>query len=349
MTNNLIKLLLKCLIPVILIVSFSVAVAANTREMDEAVKRYYAGYPDEAISMIKPLALAGDVDAQYLLGNILYSLSEKGKLSTIDDPVKWYQMAAEQNSADAVYALGVIFHNRWSKSRDKKEAANAIIYYQNAVELGYKKAQEPLSKIISRSGISLQKAEAIVKEQGATSAPKSESRVQISKSEIGNFENDETQAPISNSLAKNNTAIKRESDAEYKSTVENSNQTVQTAGKIDDELAFTVTLADITKHCQNYTEAGFNLYAETIMGALFSGKASMEAIKPDPSKSGTYSVGLTHKQIDLVISLDLRDVPKDVAVRFEKGNKYAVNGIVVASKAVGSNCTVSATYQSIKD
>jgi hypothetical protein len=206
-----------------------------------------------------------------------------------------------------------------------------------------------LSKIISRSGISLQKAEAFVKEQGATSAPKSESRVHISKSEIGNFESDETLAPISNSLAKNNTAIKRESDAEYKTTVENSNQTVQTADKFDDELAFTVTLADITRHCQNYTETGFNLYAETIKGALFSGKASMEAIKPDPSESGTYSLGLTHKRIDFVIFLDLRAVPKDVAVRFEKGNKYAVTGIVVASKAVGSNCTVSAIYQSSKD
>jgi hypothetical protein len=48
--------------------------------MDEAVKRYYAGFPEEAISMIKPLALSGNVDAQYLLGNILYSLSKEGKL-----------------------------------------------------------------------------------------------------------------------------------------------------------------------------------------------------------------------------------------------------------------------------
>jgi hypothetical protein len=346
---NLIKQLLKCLIPVFLTVSFSVAVAGNTEEMDEAVKRYYAGYPDEAISMIKPLALAGDVDAQYLLGNILYSLSEKGKLSTVDDPVKWYKLAAEQNSADAVYALGVIFHNRWSESRDKKEAANAIIYYQNAVESGSKKAQKPLSKIISRSGISLQQAEAFVKEQSTTSTPEPESRVQISRSETDNFESDKTLAPISNSLAKNNTTIQKESDAEHKPTVENSSQTVQTADILDDELEFAVTLAEIARHCQNYTEAGFNLYADTIKGALLSGKASMQSIKLDPSKSGTYSVSLTHKQIDLVIFLDLRDVPKDVAVKLENGDKYAVTGIVVVSQAVGSNCTVSATYQSIKD
>jgi hypothetical protein len=254
-------------------------------------------------------------------------------------------MAAEQNSADAAYALGVIFHNRWSKSRDKKEAAKAIVYYQNAVELGSKKAPEPLRKIVSRSGIALQNAEAIVKEQSAIPAPKPESRAQIPKSEIGNLQSDETLAPGSNSLVKNNTTITRESNADYKSTVENSNQTVQPADKPDDEFAPGVTLADIARQCENFTETGFNLYAESIEGAIFSGKASMEKIKPDPSKLDIFSVELIHNQIDRVIFLDLRDVPQGVAVRFEKGEKYTVTGIVVAAKAVGSNCTVSATYQ----
>ncbi len=345
MTSNLIKLLLKRLIPVILIASFSVA--ADTKEMDEAIKRYYAGFPEEAISMIKPLALSGDVDAQYLLGNILYSLSKVGKFNDIDDPVRWYKMAAGQKSAGANYALGVIFQNKWYKSRDKNEAANAIIYYQKAVELGYKKAQAPLSKIKSRSGISQQKAAALVKEQGTTSIPKSESRVQVSKNKIGNLESDETQAPKSNTLAKNNTAIKSESVAESKTAVENSNQTAQPTEKPDDEATFTVTLTDIANQCQNYTEAGFSLYAETIKGAHFSGKASMVAIRSDSSKSGAYSINLTYKQFDQVVFLDLQDVPKEVAVRFEKGNKYAITGIVLDSKVVGSNCSVNAIYQSI--
>ena len=342
MTNYLIRLLLKCLIPAILMVSS--AVAANTEEMDEAVNKYYAGYPDEAISMIKPLALSGNVDAQYLLGNILYSLSEDGKLSTSDDPVKWYKMAVEQNSADAAYALGAIFHNRWIKSRDKKDAANAIVYYQDAAELGSQKSHEPLKKVISRSGISLQKARALAKQEDTTSIPKSESTVQIAKSETGTFENDKTLAPKSDSLAKN-----KATDAANKPTVEKPGLVVQTANKTDAASASTITLADITKRCQNYTEKGFNLYAETIEGALFSGEVSMESFELDPSQSGTYSVGLSHKQMDLAIFLDLRDVPKDVAVAFKKGNKYAVTGIIVVSKATGSDCIVSASYQSVED
>ena len=312
--------------------------------MDEAVKKYYAGFPEEAISIIKPLALSGDVDAQYLLGSILYSLSKEGNFRDIDDPVKWYKMAAEQKSADANYALGAIFHNNWNKSRDKNEAAKAIIYYQKAVELGYKKAQEPLNKIKYRSRISQQKAAALVKEQRAASIPKSEPKVQISKKEIGKQESVEKQAPKGNSLAKSNTTTKKKPVAEPKSAIEDSNKVALIADE-PDEVTFEVTLADIANHCQNYTELGFNLYAETVMGALLSGKASVVAIRPDSSKSGAYLMILTSKQFGTVVSLDLQDVPKEVAVRFEAGDKYTINGMVVDSKVVGSNCAVSVRYQ----
>jgi len=60
---------------VLLYLVTSNTVASNASELDKAVKIYYAGYPDQAISLIQPLAFSGDVDAQFLLGNILYSLS----------------------------------------------------------------------------------------------------------------------------------------------------------------------------------------------------------------------------------------------------------------------------------
>lgn len=347
--GNFMKPLLKFLIPVILVVASCVAVAGNQAELDEAVKMYYAGYPAEAISMIKPLALAGDIDAQYLLGNIIYSLSEEGNLATVGDPVRWYQMAAEQNSADAIYALGVIFHNRWIKSRGQKEAANAITYYQKALELGLVKAQPPLSKLVSRSGISLQKAEALVAKQGATSARVSTSRAQISTSETGSVESESTPAPLVDSLASTNTAMKSETGVENQSAAGSSDQKLQSAVIFENEPALTVTLAEITRHCQNYTQTGFNLFAQTIEAALFSGEATLESIKPDSSKSAVYSAELTHKQVDIVVYIDLRDVPKDVAETFEKGRKYAVPGIIVASKAVDSGCTVRVSYQSARN
>ncbi len=264
------------------------SVAIGAPEIDEAVKKYYGGFPDEAISMIKPMALAGDVDAQYLLGNILYSLSKTEKYNDIDDPVKWYEMAAEQNSAVANYALGVIFHNKWIKSRDKKDAATAVIYYQRAADLGYKKAQAPLNKVKSRSGISHQEAVAVVKDQETKTVPETEPRVQ------------------------------------------------------------TVSLAEFASQCQNYTQTGFDLYVETIKGALFSGTASMYGKIPEPSKSGTYLIKLTDYKYNIAILLNLHDVPEEISTRFGKRDKFGITGIVIDSKALGSGCVVNLIYQSSK-
>jgi hypothetical protein len=87
-------------------------------------------------------------------------------------------MSAGQNSAPASYALGVIFYNRWIKSRDKKEAATAVIYYQKAVDLGYSEAQTHLKKVIFQSGISHKQAVSLVKEQEIKPVPIAESRAQ---------------------------------------------------------------------------------------------------------------------------------------------------------------------------
>jgi len=311
--------------------------------MDEAVKRYYAGFPEEAISMIKPLALSGDIDAQYLLGNILYSLPKRGGIADIEDPVKWYKMAADQNSAAANYALGAIFHNKWNKSRDKNDAANAMIYYQIAIELGHSKAQQPLDRIQSRSGISPDTAAVLVKQQGATSIP--EPSVQIPENDLSNLASDESQTPDSSSLTRNHTATKSEPLDKPEVAVNDPIQIAQTADKPDDEVTVTVTLEEIANQCQNYTETGFNLYAETIEGALFSGRASVVAVKPDSSESGSFMINLSSKLFDLEVFIDLHDVPKEIAVRFEEENKYAITGIVVNSKVIGSDCAVRVMYQ----
>jgi hypothetical protein len=54
---------------------------------------------------------------------------------------------------------------------------------------------------------------------------------------------------------------------------------------------------------------------------------------------------LSSKLFGLVVFVDLHDVPKEVAVKFEEGNKYAITGIVVNSKVVGSDCAVRVMYQ----
>jgi hypothetical protein len=123
------------------------SLSAGSTVLDQAVKKYYAGHPDDAIAMIRPLASAGDAEAQYLLGNILFTLSKAGKLETLEDPSRWYRMAAEQDSTPAIYALGVIHNNRWLQSHKDEDLRLAESYFQKALDLGVQKAHKALNKL----------------------------------------------------------------------------------------------------------------------------------------------------------------------------------------------------------
>ncbi len=127
------------------------AALAGQADLDRAVERYYAGYPGEAIALLEPLALAGDTEAQYLLGNIVYALAQSGLAPADQDPSRWYRMAAEQGSAEASYALGVIHNNRWLEKRDARDAQLAQQYYQRAADLGHAQAEAPLLKLATRN------------------------------------------------------------------------------------------------------------------------------------------------------------------------------------------------------
>jgi hypothetical protein len=368
----------KCLAPVILAVSC--VVAADTQQLNQAVNKYYAGFTDEAIDMIEPLARAGDVDAQYLLGNILYSLSNTGKFDEVDDSVKWYKMAAAQKSLGANYALGAVFHNRWLKSRKNGDAAMAIVYYQNAVDLGYKKAQTPLTTILSRSRVSRQQAETLVKQQEADPATESTAVVQpivnqpivnqpmkpiadetpsveTAREQTTSSESTPVDAPISDTpgsevpmpVAKIPTpeTMPETSDAVAEAETVSADP-VQAAPPViepRDEAAMTLTLTEFVDQCANYTEVGFGLYAQTIKGAVLSGKAPVVEIEADSSDTDSYSIALSAGEVGTEVLVNLHEVPKEVATRYKPGDKYPAMGIVVDSKLSGSRCVVSLTYQ----
>jgi hypothetical protein len=130
---------------------FAESLPAESAELDRAIETYYAGHPQQAIEMIRPLAMSGDAEAQFLLGNILYSLSKSGRPGTGEDPVKWYRMAARQDSAQASYALGVIHNNDWIKWRREEDARAAEAYFQKAADLGFEKALAPLARLSANS------------------------------------------------------------------------------------------------------------------------------------------------------------------------------------------------------
>ena len=145
---------LPCLLFLLGLVSTAASAAASI--LDTAIEHYYAGYPGKAVGLLAPIAEAGDVDAQYLLGNMLYTLSNSNPELELGDPVKWYRLAAAQDSADANYALGAIFNNRWLEYRSEADALLADSYYRRAQALGNPAAAPALAKLqLSRNTESL--------------------------------------------------------------------------------------------------------------------------------------------------------------------------------------------------
>ncbi len=148
------KTMPKYLLPVLLIVFGPLY--ASPADLDRAVRKYHAGYPAQAIAILKPLAMQGDMQAQNLLGNIVYGLTQSNPTDTTGDPLKWYQMAATQGSSEASYALGAIYHNRWLQSKREEDGRLAQYYYQQAFDRGYARAEAPLMQMAARNSANRQ-------------------------------------------------------------------------------------------------------------------------------------------------------------------------------------------------
>ena len=74
-----------------------------------------------ALSLLRPLADQGDVDAQFLLG-FMYDDGE-GVVQDRKEAVKWYRLAAAQGNAYAQLHLGLMYDNgRGGVPQDHKEA-----------------------------------------------------------------------------------------------------------------------------------------------------------------------------------------------------------------------------------
>ena len=329
-----IKQILTGLIPVILLVSNTLA--AGSAVLDNAIQIYYAGLPRQAINLIKPLALSGDVDAQYLLGNILYSLSTTSQQDESEDPVEWYKMAAVQHSPGANYALGVIYHNRWVESKRGVDSSIAIFYYGRAVELGVVEAQAHLSSLKLKSAAANETTP--VSKSGASAGQAKQA----------------TQMPAANgamdlgaaSLATITKPVPAEKSKQETGMVSLANTTSQLPPGDSGQASITVGLAEIASQCQNYTQVGFNFYAESIKGALLTGNALIEAIEPNPSKADTRLVKLSHQKFDIEILLSLQDVPQNIAAGLQPGRDFGITGIVGLSQKEGSSCDLMLTYQS---
>lgn len=330
-------------VPLLLLAASSVG--ATSDELANAIQLYYAGKPDQAITSIKSLAQAGDAEAQLMLGNMLYGLSQANKHIEFEDSIKWYEMAAAQDSADANAALGVIYHNAWLESRRNEDAAMAIAYYERAIELGDKKAQEHLSKLRRRGGFSV--GEKLLPRPEAAPKPSTQT-VQTSSAVSEKLPPKPEISPKPEVSPKPSVQTAQTSGAGSASKSDEVNSTAPVKPEIRETYdvgSVRVDLTEVADQCSKYTAEGFSYYGESIKGALMVGKATIESIGPPASQSGTQSVRLIRKQSSAVISLTLQDVPEEVATMLVEKSDMAVTGIVTGARMIDSNCDISLSYQ----
>jgi len=330
------------LLPLLLIATSTVG--ATSAELTRAVQLYYEGSPDEAINSIKSLALAGDVEAQLTLGNILFSLSKANKNIEIEDPVEWYKMAAVQGSADANSALGVIYHDKWIESRRNEDAAMAISYYEKAVELGNAKAQEYLNKLRRRGGFAI----------GVKLSPEPEvtPELKVTAESTVSVEPEVTPEPTVSlepeTSPEPSIQTAQTSSADSSSQSEEANSITPVKQNTDENFAVSsvqVGLTEIASQCSQYTAEGFNYYGESIVGSSLVGKAKIESIEPPSTQTNTQLIRLIRLQSSAVISLALHKVPQEIAAKLKEKSDFAVTGVVTNAQMTGSNCEISLMYQ----
>ena len=115
------------------------AAPAAGQDYNKGHEAYGRGDYATALREWRPLAEAGDADAQYNLG-VMYD-NGQGVPQDYAEAVKWYRLAAAQGDADAQFNLGVMYDNGQGVPQDYAEA---VKWYRLAAAQGDADAQANL-------------------------------------------------------------------------------------------------------------------------------------------------------------------------------------------------------------
>jgi uncharacterized protein len=105
----------------------------------EGANAYNARNYAVALKEITPLAKAGNVDAQHLLGLMYYM--GRGVPRDYKQAFTWHEKAARQGKADAQYVIGAMYYTGNAVPQDHKLA---LYWFRKAAEQGHAEAQYAL-------------------------------------------------------------------------------------------------------------------------------------------------------------------------------------------------------------
>lgn len=92
-----------------------------------------------ALKAIRPLAQAGNADAEHLLGLMYYM--GRGVPQDYKTALEWHRKAATKGKADAQYVVGAMYYTGNAVIQDHKQA---VSWFRKAAEQGHTQAQQVL-------------------------------------------------------------------------------------------------------------------------------------------------------------------------------------------------------------
>ena len=104
-----------------------------------------------------------------------------------------------------------------------------------------------------------------------------------------------------------------------------------------------VSLAELAGECSNYTQIGYNYYAESIKGASFTGNATITKLAK--TNQASRQVNLINDKFGVVVVITLKNVPKQIVANIGIGDDMSLVATVEHSQIIGSSCAVDLSYR----
>lgn len=112
---------------------------AATAGFAEGATAYNSKNYAVALKEIRPLAQAGNADAEHLLGLMYYM--GRGVPQDYKQALEWHRKAAQKGKADAQYVVGAMYYTGNAVIQDHKQA---VSWFRKAAEQGHPDAQQVL-------------------------------------------------------------------------------------------------------------------------------------------------------------------------------------------------------------
>ncbi len=137
--------------------AFAAWTAPATASLDDGLRALQQRDYPRAIKELRPLAEAGDLEAQYRIGR-MYEFGA-GYPKDVAQAVAWYRKAADKGYIDAMQELGVLYATGDGVPRDDAQSAQ---WFRKAAEAGNPTAQYNLGLLYAKgSGVKQDNAQAI--------------------------------------------------------------------------------------------------------------------------------------------------------------------------------------------